>query len=244
MRGAQEAQLVHPRPFAPTLPPSLPPMSSASPVPRRFANRTTDMAPMLCHAEPWPSLALPPVPSSLGVRSGREVAPRVLRREGCRNGLDPRHAPLRVLVLLRKRLAALRSPFSGCCSNSGAPSRGGASNASSSFLTLAVPWGATRPNSATAKRSSLSHEQAARMPRLLFLGLHGDESHCRCGFAPRRSRLTNGLTRRQHSRPSFSRPCNASCRRPPRYASAVASGSPTPSGGRASGETQRSRPAP
>ena len=76
LRGTQEVQLVYPRPFALTLPPSLPPTSSASavglretlrspaaasfgglvasasPVPRRFAHRTTDMAPMFRHADP------------------------------------------------------------------------------------------------------------------------------------------------------------------------------------------------
>ena len=148
-----------------------PPTSEArsqAPAPSRVVSPTERPAPVLCHADPLPSFALPPVLSSLGVRPGRGVAPRpeVLRREGRRSGPDPRHA--QVFVLLRKRPAARRPSFSGCRSNSGAPSQGGAINASSNFLTLAMP--ATRPNSATAKRgplpSSCAHAaQAAAVPR-------------------------------------------------------------------------------
>ncbi len=96
--------------------------ASHEPIPRRFANRTTD--PMLCHADPWPSLTLPPVLSSLGVRPSQAAKSRpdrkFSRREGCRSGqgTDPGNAPLR--VLLRKRPFARRSSFSDCRSNKSA----------------------------------------------------------------------------------------------------------------------------
>ena len=69
-----------------------------SPAPRRFAHRTTDMAPAPCHADPWPSLTLPPVLSSLGVKSGQAAKsrPEFSRCDGCRGSPASGYAAARL----------------------------------------------------------------------------------------------------------------------------------------------------
>ncbi len=253
VRAAQEVQLVCPRPFALTLPPSLPPTSgagavgsretlsrqpppgrtpSSSAVPRRYAplvsrrqlrrlgRKRQPRARPASFRQPndrhcadalsrWP-VAEPDFAARAVLsrrRSGREVAPRFSRREGCRSGQGtdpgcsasspPSQAPFRSSIFF----------FGLLLQQCGVPGRAGG-NASSSFLTLAVPWGTTRPNSATAKR---------RPP----LPGCAHAAHCRSSVftattsVPLRRppasffrRLTNGLTGGDNltSWPSFSRP--------------------------------------
>ena len=123
-------------------------VASASPVPRRFAHRTTGMAPRLRHADPRrasprPRCLLPALnrarprsraPSSPGAKAAESVpTPGMLRLESSSS--------------FALSLGDLSNPVSA------ARKAGDASNAS--FLTLAAPCGAAMPNSATAKRRPL-----------------------------------------------------------------------------------------
>ena len=126
--------------------PATNPCRAASP------HRTTDMAPMLCHADPCRASPCRPccLLSGLNRARPRSRTRKFSRCEGCRSGPDSGHAQPRVLVFLRDLPVARRSSRSNpCCSRSARDAPGSSGDASSaSFLTLVAPCGATMPNSA------------------------------------------------------------------------------------------------
>ena len=178
-------------------------VASASPVPRRFAHRTTDMAPMLRHADPCRASPCRP-------RCLLSALNRARPRSRALNS-PVRRLPKRS----RLRACSASSPRfpSPCCSAifstpvSAAHKAGDASNAS--FLTLAAPCGAAMPNSATAKRRPLPPGCApathCRSPVFTATNVGRDAASASASAAS--FTLDEGLDadRRQHSWPSFSR---------------------------------------
>ena len=98
-----------------------------------------------------PHLAAGTVLSRRQTQPGRKVAARVLPVQRL-----PRQSRLRVCSASSPRPPSqapflCRSSRSGCCSSGPMHKAGESSNASSSFLTLVAPCGATMPDSATAQ---------------------------------------------------------------------------------------------
>ena len=160
--------------------------------PRRFAHRTTDMAPMLRHADPC--RASPCRPRCLLPASGRaSPRSRALSSPGAKAaeavptpGMLSFESSSSFALLLGDLL--VQTLFH-------APGR---RRQQRSFLTLAAPCGAAMPNSATAKRRPLPPGCAPAasfpaVPRSSRRRTSGG-TRLRRPRPPRRSRLTKGLT--------------------------------------------------